>query len=103
LIRKAYNALTRIHKTIISDVVESEDMNLAYNDMENKEDGNENFDDIESKLIGRLFYFMSILIQLSDDNQLWSALLGILFEQDANYILLFLRSFTINVSEKIIL
>ncbi len=78
-------------------------MNLAYNDMENKEDGNENFDDIESKLIGRLFYFMSILIQLSDDNQLWSALLGILFEQDANYILLFLRSFTINVSEKIIL
>jgi len=78
-------------------------MNLAYNDMENKEDGNENFDDIESKLIGRLFYFMSILIQLSDDNQLWSALLRILFEQDANYILLFLRSFTINVSEKIIL
>jgi len=53
LIRKAYNALTRTLQNNGSEFMESEDMILVDNDVENEEDGDEKSDGIESKLIER--------------------------------------------------
>jgi len=100
LIRKAYNALTRTLQNNDSDFMESADMLMVDNDIENEEDGNENSDDIESNLIGRPL-FRLFLLQFLMINPLWSALLENWLEPCANYILLFWIPLTINVSGRL--